>query len=282
MKRLIFALLYQDGSYVLSRNFRLQRIGDINWVLKNYGILDVSQGIDELMILNVSAGNEAREQFRNEVAILAEECFVPILVGGGVSSIAEADRLFSVGADKILVNAALTRDPQLVQGLVAKFGSQAVIAGVDVSSDPSRISEARRSLVVERGDLERRVRTAIALGVGEVCIQSVDRDGTGNGLDLGLASELDPTSVPVPIVLMGGVGRAEHFLDGLRTPGVDAVVTANLLNFVGDALVRARSSVVEAGIDVPTWSSDELRSLRDAFALQDETEAEAARSGSDM
>lgn len=96
MKRMIFGLLYRDGSYVLSRNFRLQRIGDIGWVLNNYGILEVSQGIDELMILDVSSGEATRDRFRYEVAALAEECFVPVTVGGRVRSVQEADQLFGV------------------------------------------------------------------------------------------------------------------------------------------------------------------------------------------
>ncbi len=267
MKRMIFALLYRDGTYVLSRNFRLQRIGDISWVLNNYGILDVSQGIDELMILDVSKGSETRDQFRHEVAILAEECFVPITVGGGVSTVEEADRLFSYGADKILVNTTLARNPQLVVDLATKFGNQAVVASVDVSSDVTHVPEPRRGLVVDRAEYGERVRAAVALGVGEVCIQSVDRDGTGSGLDLGLAREAGADVVPIPLILMGGVGRAEHFLEGLQTPGVDAVVTANLLNFLGDALVRSRQTVIEAGIEIPAWSSAALRHLRNAFDL---------------
>lgn len=263
MKRIIFALLYRDGSYMLSRNFRLQRIGDIRWVLENYGILDVSQGIDELMILDVSGGSLTRDRFRDEVATLAEECFVPVTVGGGISTVDEADRLFAAGADKILVNTVLQLDPRLVEELAAKFGSQAVVAGVDVSEDPTRLPEPRKSLVVDHAGLDARIRAAVELGVGEVCIQSVDRDGTGNGLDLDVMMRVPPISVPT--ILMGGVGRAEHFLDGLRVPGVDAVVTANLLNFVGDSLVRTRSAALEAGVAVPAWCSAELRSLRLAF-----------------
>lgn len=263
MKRMIFGLLYRDGSYVLSRNFRLQRIGDIGWVLNNYGILEVSQGIDELMILDVSSGEATRDRFRYEVAALAEECFVPVTVGGRVRSVQEADQLFAVGADKVLVNTAIYRDPRLIGELAAKFGSQAIVAGVDVSADPTRVSETRRGLVANERDLDARVRAAVELGVGEVCVQSVDRDGTGNGLDLNVLAELSPLNVPV--ILMGGVGRAEHFLQGLRMPAVDAVVTANLLNFVGDALLRARTAVREAGIELPVWLSAELHSLKGAF-----------------
>ncbi len=268
MKRIIFALLYRNGSYVLSRNFRLQRIGDIGWVLENYGILEVSQGIDELMILDVSTRVEAREQFRREVAILADECFVPVTVGGGINAVEEADRLFAAGADKVLVNAALVRAPGLVVDLATRFGSQAVVGGCDVSSEPMRTPEARRDLVVDRLTLSTRLMAAADLGVGEVCIQSVDRDGTGNGLDLGLASDSGGVSVKVPLILMGGVGRANHLLEGLRTPQVDAVATANLLNFVGDALVRARATVIEAGVDLPSWSSAALRTMKGAFGSQ--------------
>ncbi len=281
MKRIIFALLYRDGSYVLSRNFRLQRIGDIEWVLNNYGILDVSQGIDELMILDVSIGVETREQFRSEVAILADECFIPVTVGGGIVTVEEAGRLFSAGADKVLVNAALVRNPGLVIDLADKFGSQAVVVGCDVTSDPMRITEARRDLVVSRLALGTRLRAAVELGAGEVCIQSVDRDGTGSGLDLELAKEASGSGVKVPVILMGGVGRAEHFLGGLRAPEVDAVATANLLNFVGDALVRARATVIEAGTDLPARSSAALRTMRGAFDPFEVEESKSVLAGED-
>lgn len=263
MKRIIFALLYRDGSYMLSRNFRLQRIGDLRWVLENYGILEVSQGIDELMILDVSETAAMRERFRTEVTLLAEECFVPVTVGGGISSREEADRLFAVGADKILMNAALQRDPRLVEELAFKYGSQAIVAGFDVCADPARVPERRRGQVVDRAGLDARIRAAIDLGAGEVCVQSVDHDGTGRGLDL--AAIARTSLIPVPMILMGGIGRADHLVEGLKTDGVDAVATANLLNFVGDALVRARQEVHGAGVAVPVWSMAELRILHLAF-----------------
>lgn len=269
MKRIIFTLLYRDGSYMLSRNFRLQRVGGIEWILQNYHIQEVSLGIDELMILDVSSDDGHRPSFREHVAILAEACFVPLTVGGRVTSTDEAESLFEKGADKLLLNSAFVSNTGLVEGLVNTFGSQAIIAGLDVCFAPRAHESARAQWMMTHEELGTRVRSAVALGAGEILVQSVDRDGTGNGLATELVKIVG--DIPVPLVMMGGVGRASHVIEGLQLDGVDAVATANLFNFVGDALPETRQSAVEAGIKLPLWTFSGTESLKGVFSQPPDT-----------
>lgn len=260
MKRLIFTLLFRDGQYLLSRNFRLQRVGDLNWVLRNYAIREVSLGIDELMVLDVSQSDDNRERFRDEVRILGQECFVPLAVGGRIRSVAEVDRLLAVGADKVVLNAPFVTDPAICESIAGRFGSQALVAGIDVLRERALATDVREGLVVTPADVAIRVGQVLNDGAGEILLQSVDRDGTGNGLDLALVDDL--VGISAPLILMGGIGHAGHFEAGLRHPAVDAVATANLLNFVGDALIKARHRCQEAGVALATWQGQELARLR--------------------
>ena len=253
MKRIIFTLLHVDGAYVLSRNFRLQRVGGIDWVLTNYRIREVSLGIDELMILDVSRNAADRSRFRQEVRMLVEECFVPVTVGGRITSLDEAARLFDVGADKVLLNTAFHTDSKLCSEVAGRFGAQALIAGIDVRRQPLDASHQRASSSVDPDELEGHAERAVDIGAGEILVQSIERDGTGNGLDLNLADRT--ASLRVPLISMGGVGHPTHIVKGLQHPAVDAVATANLFNFVGDSLVRTRSECRESGVELADWGT---------------------------
>ena len=259
MKRIIFTLLHADGAYMLSRNFRLQRVGDIDWIVANYHIREVSLGIDELMILDVSRDEADRDRFRRQVRMLVEECFVPVTVGGRITSLDEAARLFDVGADKVLLNTAFHVDPTLCSAVAGRFGAQALIAGIDVRRQPLVAGHPRASSSVDPDELERHAERAVDIGAGEILLQSIERDGTGNGLDLDLADRT--ASLRVPLILMGGVGHTTHIVEALRHPAVDAVATANLFNFVGDSLVRTRSECRESGVAVAHWGTLKVDAL---------------------
>ncbi len=265
MKRLIFTLLHRDGYYLLSRNFRLQRVGDLDWVLRNYAIRAVSLGVDELIVLDLSESDERRERFREEVRIIGEECFVPIAVGGRIRSVGEVERLLAVGADKVVLNTPFVTDPGLCELVAERFGSQALVAGIDAQRSPSLSPSPRSGLLVTPEELAPRVGRAIERGAGEVLLQSVDRDGTGNGLDISLIESLG--TISVPLILMGGIGHASHIVTGLQVPAVDAVATANLFNFVGDGLVDARRRCLEAGVALPCWNEQELNKLEGTLRM---------------
>ncbi len=260
MKRIIFVLLHCDGYYMLSRNFRLQRVGDIEWVLRNYEIRRVSLGIDELMILDISTGDGFRTAFLRDLKRLVEECFIPVTVGGRLRTRADVATCFAVGADKVLINSGFYDAPEFCEQVATTYGSQALIAGIDVIDDVDGTQGTPVRPFVRRNALKGHVRRTVECGAGEVLIQSVDRDGTGNGLDLSLAGIAECGSTP--LILMGGVGQASHISEGLSDDEVDAVATANLFNFIGDAFVASRVHGRAAGVPLASWGEASLAPLR--------------------
>src|SRR5450756_417239 len=191
MRRLIFTLLYDRGQFMLSRNFRLQAVGTIDWLFDNYDFARVSRGLDELMVLDVSRGGGETEGFATAVAHIARLCFIPMTVGGRVTSFEVAQRYMRSGADKLLINSAFHNDPALCRSLAAHFGRQCIVAGVDYRRTPDR-----RCVMTENGSrevplsLSEWVNHLQQAGAGEILFQSIDQDGTGMGLDLSVVDEL--------------------------------------------------------------------------------------------
>lgn len=253
-KRLIFTLLFNDGNFVLSRNFRLQKVGDLRWLQTNYNFSQISFFIDELVVLNVSRGAGNYDAFCAALRLLAEGCFVPITAGGGIHSVSQAYDLLRSGADKVTVNTALFDGSSLVDDLASEFGQQCVVASADVKRDGDghyQVWTAGGSQCVDGSALD--LFAAVArLPVGEIYLNSIDRDGTGQGYDLGLL-DLLPNGLTQPVILAGGVGNSVHLGEGIVDPRVDAVATAHLFNFVGDGLQQARQSLLANGVILPVW-----------------------------
>ena len=250
-KRLIFTLLYEKGSFVLSRNFRTQKIGDINWLHKNYNFAKVASHIDELVVINVSRNAECDDHFRSTLSELLAGVFVPMTAGGGVRSLRDAESLFAAGADKILVNYAIHHDLDLVGSLAEKYGQQAVVGSLDV-----RVIDGTHHVFSDKGSSPEPLENYHALldagHIGEVYLNSIDRDGTGNGMDVSSLAVLGDSS-PIPVILAGGAGKPAHLSEAIASPAVNAVATANLLNFVGDGLRKTRVAIRNAGIDLAQW-----------------------------
>ena len=250
-KRLIFTLLYEKGSFVLSRNFRTQKIGDIQWLNRNYNFAKVASHIDELIVVNVSRDPDFDEHFRSTLSELLAGVFVPLTAGGGVRTLADAEHLFAAGADKILLNSAVHDNVDLVSALAEKYGQQAVVGSLDV-----REMDGAFHVFSDKGSVPRPLGNYHALvgagRIGEVYLNSIDRDGTGNGMDLSSLSVLGGSST-IPVILAGGAGKPAHLAEAIASPLVNAVATANLLNFVGDGLRKARLAIREAGVDLAHW-----------------------------
>jgi imidazole glycerol-phosphate synthase subunit HisF len=267
MRRLIFTLLYDRGQFMLSRNFRLQAVGTIDWLFDNYDFANVSHGLDELMVLDVSRGARDTDDFVEKVKHIASLCFIPMTVGGGVTSFDIAQRYLRSGADKLLVNSAFRNDPALCRSLANHFGRQCIVAGIDYK----RALPDTRSVMIGNGsqevpvDLSEWVDFLQQNGAGEILFQSMEQDGTGMGLDLYVVDELRH-SPEVPCILMGGVGKADHIVTGLRHPTIDAVATANLFNFIGSAFLDVRQAIAAAGIDIAQWDDGDYGLLRGKFA----------------
>lgn len=253
-KRLIFTLLHDNGNFMLSRNFRLQRVGNATWLEKNYNFAEIAFAIDELIVLDVSRGTRDFSAFCACLERVTRGCFAPIAAGGGIRTIEQARELLRSGADKIVVNSALHQDEVLIQSLSEDFGRQCVVASADLKRDAA--GEFR--VWIENGSKlgDGSAREALArierLPIGELYLNSIDHDGTGRGYDLAML-ELLPPELPVPVILAGGAGNHLHIAEGLGLPQVDAVATAHLLNFVGNGLENARRRLMEMNFDLATW-----------------------------
>jgi cyclase len=247
-KRLIFTLIFADGFFMQSRNFRLQKVGDIEWVEKNYNFEKIAFSLDEIVVLDAS-NNKNISVFSGVINRLAEDVFIPISAGGGINSVADADMLFGSGADKVVLNTSIYKDPELVNNLVNKYGSQSVIASVDYKNNNVFICDGRVKLSVELNDY---IKYIESLKIGEIYLNSIDRDGTGFGFDLDTVvkvSGLTSTS----IIIAGGAGNKDHLMEGLSIKNINAVATANLFNFIGDGLPHARHEILQDGFNIAQW-----------------------------
>ena len=254
--RLIFGLIHSDGFFMQSRNFRLQRVGNLDWLNDNYKLQETSFSVDELLIVDASRQIKDVQKFSEIVGSISEQVFIPITAGGGIKSIADAEILFNNGADKLVINSALKLFPDEVRSIVAKYGSQSVIASVDY-----RLLDQTPVVFIENGS--RRISDTLMeylvfvkeLGVGEILLNSIDKDGTGFGYDVPTISEYAP-SVKIPFIAMGGAGNAIHFKDALNLDTVDSVATANLLNFIGNGLPLARNELISCSYNLARWEND--------------------------
>jgi imidazole glycerol-phosphate synthase subunit HisF len=268
-KRLILTLLYSSGSFMLSRNFRLQAVGNLDWLQRNYNFSRISNYIDELVVLDVTRERRNLSEFGEVLRSITLNNFVPITAGGGVKDVEYARKLLRSGADKILINSDLFNESNLARKLSEEFGQQCVVGSIDLkrsktkefqvwSNNGGKLHEAPAKDMLDR---------VLKQEVGEIYLNSMDRDGTGQGLDLEIL-ELLPVVVNKPIILAGGVGNSDHLVVGLKHSRIDAVATANLLNFVGDGLKRTRQELISGGIVLPMWDL-EFRAVHEAKGPQD-------------
>ena len=260
-KRLIFALLYDSGKFMLSRNFRLQQVGDLNWLEKNYNFRETALAIDELIVLNVERSRESLEPFFEHVKKLNDDCFVPIAAGGGIRSVEDARKLLRSGADKVVINSILHDDRALVTELAAEFGKQCLVASIDTKrvDGTFRVFIDNGTRIVD-GDLSSYLSDLATLPIGEIFLNSMDRDGTGQGYDEEMLGHV-PRDIAIPLILVGGAGKPEHFTFGLTDDRVDAVCTAHLFNFVGNSLQLSRDHLLSEGMNLVRWDNDQLKSL---------------------
>lgn len=252
-KRLIFTLLFQNGIIQLSRNFSLQSVGGLDWLFHHYDFESMSNSIDELVILNVGRDSKSISEFSETVRLISEKCFMPIAVGGGIGYIDDAYNILSAGADKLVLNTALYDNPELVTKMVKIFGSQCVVASIDYKYTGTSDEVFTANGVRKTGlTVESAVRRAEELGVGEIYLTSMERDGTGQGYDLEMLSRV-VNLCQVPVIASGGVGDFEHFVSGMQIENVTGVSTANIFNFVGDGLAEARKHINEGNMALAIW-----------------------------
>ena len=253
-KRLIFTLLYRSGLFMLSRNFRLQAVGNLDWLQRNYDFSRISNYIDELVVLDVTREKRNLDEFCEVLKSITLNNFVPITAGGGVKDVDSARKLLRSGADKIMINSGIFNKSNLASVLSEEFGQQCVVGSIDLKRSRSGEFQVWSEDGGKLNDVPARelLKRVLKESVGEIYLNSMDRDGTGQGLDLEIL-ELLPERVSKPIILAGGAGNSSHLMVGLEDSRVDAVATANLFNFIGEGLKKARQELVSGGIVLPMW-----------------------------
>jgi imidazole glycerol-phosphate synthase subunit HisF len=208
-----------------------------------------AEGADELVFLDISASHEARETTLEMVGRVAESIFIPFTVGGGIRAVADAGAALRAGADKVSVNTAAVRDPSLVSRLAESFGTQCVVAAVDVKRVGGRlavmVNGGREETPLEAIEWIRRLEV---LGAGEILLTSMDRDGTGLGYDLPLLSAAS-AAVSIPVIASGGAGRLEHLAEAFEA-GAHGVLAATIFHFQGSTLPEARAYLAGRGYPV--------------------------------
>lgn len=265
-KRIIFTLLYSSENFVLSRNFRLQNIGNLNWLMKNYNFNNVSFYIDELIILDVSRNNRNIEIFSNLIEIISRDIFVPISAGGGINSIKDAKKLFESGADKVVLNTNLLKKSNLAEEICTVYGKQCLVGSLDfIKKDDNYFiySEYGQKYIGNLDECLEKFR--ITERVGELYINSIDQDGTGNGLDLQIG-EIIFRKTKTPFILAGGIGKSEHIVSALEKEYINAVSTAHLLNFIGNSLEKTRQISYQKGINLAKWN--DIKQLKSRYNLK--------------
>jgi cyclase len=244
--RVIPCLDVDAGRVVKGINFKeLRDAGDPVELARTYD----AEGADELTFLDISASHEGRATTMEIVSRTAEEVFIPLTVGGGVSSVEDVDRLLRAGADKIAVNTAAIRRPELVAEIADRFGNQVLVLSVDARRAPDTDSGfevtthgGRTSAGLDA--LEWAVR-ATELGAGEILLNAMDADGTQDGFDLDLIRAVR-REVTIPVIASGGAGRTEHFAPAVDA-GADAVLAATVFHFGTLRIGDVKAALAAAG-----------------------------------
>lgn len=247
--RVIPCLDVHDGRVVKGVNFtNLRDAGDPVELAAVYD----QEGADEVTFLDISASAEGRRTTLDMVRETAGSVFIPLTVGGGISSVADVDRMLRAGADKIAVNTAAIHRPELIGEISRRFGNQVLVLSVDARREPGQPSGfgvtthgGRKAAGLDALDWARR---AVQLGVGEILLNSMDADGTTSGFDLEMIRAVRAV-VDVPLIASGGAGRAEHFPPAVAA-GADAVLAATVFHYGTLSVADAKSALQEAGYPV--------------------------------
>jgi imidazole glycerol-phosphate synthase subunit HisF len=249
-RRIIPCLDVKDGRVVKGINFlSLRDAGD---PVEQAAAYD-AQGADEVCYLDISASPEGRSTLLDVVARTADQVFAPLTVGGGVRSVEDAERLLDAGADKIAINTAAIRNPELVAAAATRFGSQAIVVAVDARRVPGA-APVRWEVFSHGGrtpeglDALAWCRRVAELGAGEILLTSMDRDGTGAGYDVELLREV-ASSVSIPLIASGGVGVLDHLAEGLLA-GADAVLAASIFHFGQHTIGEAKAFLAARGLEI--------------------------------
>lgn len=227
-KRIIPCLDIKDGRVVKGVNFvNLRDAGDPVEIAKIY---DAAKA-DEIVFLDITASHEERDIFLDVVKAAAEHVFMPLTVGGGIRSVDDFSRLLNAGADKVSINSAAIKDPQLIKAASKKFGSQCVVVAIDAKKTGHVWNVYIHGGRIDTGlNAVTWAKTAEDLGAGEILLTSMDTDGTKNGYDLPMLNAIC-NAVNIPVIASGGAGTLEHFSDVFLKTSADAALAASIFHY---------------------------------------------------
>jgi cyclase len=246
-KRIIACLDVRDGQVVKGVNFEgLRTAGDPAELARRYN----AEGVDELVILDITATLERRRALADTIRAVARELFIPLAVGGGIRTERDADAAVEAGADKVSLNTAALSHPSLITTLAERYGSQAIVVAIDAKRDGGRFAVYSRSgqTAADREAVEW-AREAESRGAGEILLTSIDRDGTKIGFDCDLTAAVS-RAVSIPVIASGGAGTLDHFVDVFVKGRADAALAASIFHYAETSVLSLKTHLRAAGIPV--------------------------------
>jgi len=245
--RIIPCLDVKNGRVVKGINFiDLKDAGDPVEQAKIYS----DGGADEICFLDITASNENRETIYNVVKKTSEKCFVPLTVGGGVRSINDISKLLNSGADKVSINTAAVKNPEVVIESSKKFGSQCIVVAIDAKKKGDKweifTHGGRNNTGIDAIEFAKKMEDS---GAGELLVTSMDRDGTQMGYDIDLMSKIS-SDVNIPLIASGGVGNLDHLVEGIKLGNANAVLAASIFHYGKYSVLEAKQYLDSKGIPV--------------------------------
>ncbi len=246
-KRIIACLDVRDGRVVKGVQFlNLRHAGDPGELARRYN----HEGIDEVVILDITATIEGRQALAQTIRAVAREIFLPLAVGGGIRSEADAEAAIEAGADKVSLNTAALRSPELITTLARRYGSQAVLCAIDARREGEGFGVFVRSGSTAAGrDAVEWAREACDRGAGEILLTSMDRDGTRAGFDCTMTAAVS-AAVPIPVIASGGAGTFDHFVDVFTEGRADAALAASIFHYNEHSVTELKRHLGAHGIPV--------------------------------